>query len=61
MRGQRKTIRFDRYEEGIVIEGLNRVRTEQLRKGECAEFASDLILKVIRAPARKGRARDEAR
>jgi hypothetical protein len=57
----KKVIGFDAYEEGAVIEGLNKIRTEQIEKGECAEFVSDLMLKVIRAPTRKVRMRDEAR
>ena len=61
MKEGRKTVRFDPYEEGAVIDGLNRIRTERLEKGECTEFVGDLMLKIIRAPARKGKVRDEAR
>ena len=50
-----KVVRFDAYEEGAVIEGLNKIRTEQLDRGETADFVSDIILKIIRAPARKGK------
>jgi hypothetical protein len=56
-----KTVSLDAYEEGAVIEGLNKIRTEQLEKAGDAEFVSDLMLKIIRAPARKARIRDEAR
>jgi len=58
---EKKVIGFDAYEEGAVIEGLNKIRTEQIEKDECAEFVSDLMLKIIRTPARKARMRDEAR
>lgn len=63
MREQRKTIRFDPYEEGAVIEGLNKMRTEQLERDESADFVSELMLKILRSPARSGRVRirDEAR
>jgi len=61
MKEDKKTIRFDAYEEGAVIDGLNRIRTEQLEKDECTDFISSLMLKVIRAPVRKARIRDEAR
>jgi hypothetical protein len=60
-REEKKVIGFDAYEEGAVIEGLNKIRTEQLEKDECAEFVSDLMLKIIQAPTRKVRMRDEAR
>ena len=65
---EQKTVNLDAYEEGAVIEGLNRIRKEKLQKGECPEFVSDLMLKVIRTPPdtgrtarRGGRKRDEAR
>lgn len=63
MREHGKTIRFDAYEEGAVIEGLNKIRTEQLEKGECDEFVSDLMLKIIQSPPKGRRVwmRDEAR
>ena len=61
MKDEQKTVRLDIYEEGAVIEGLNKIRTEKLEKAECAEFVSDLMLKIIRAPAKKARRRDEAR
>ena len=52
---EQKTVNLDAYEEGAVIEGLNKIRTEQLEKDECAEFVSDLMLKIIKAPAKKSR------
>ena len=61
MKGEKKVIGFDAYEEGAVIEGLNKIRTEKIEKDECPEFVSELMLKIIRAPTKKGRMRDEAR
>ncbi|MDR0292784.1 MAG: hypothetical protein LBH95_01365 [Oscillospiraceae bacterium] len=61
MKEERKTVCLDASEEGAVIEGLNKIRTEQLDKNGDADFVSDLMLKIIRTPSRKGRARDEAR
>jgi len=58
---EKKVIGFDAYEEGAVIEGLNKIRTEQLEKDECTEFVSDLMLKIIQAPTKKVRIRNEAR
>jgi hypothetical protein len=58
---EKKTVNLDAYEEGAVIEGLNRIRTEKIEKSECTEFVSDLMLKIIRAPLRRARRRDEAR
>ena len=50
-----KAVDFDAYEEGAVISGLNKLRTEQLERGEPAGFVSEVMLKILRAPARKAR------
>ena len=59
--GRKKTIRLDSYEADVIIESLNRTRTERLESNKCADDASNLILKIVRAPERKVRKRDEAR
>ena len=61
MKEEQKTISLDIYEEGAVIEALNKIRTEQLENQKPANFVSDLMLKIIQAPAKKTRGRDEAR
>ncbi len=58
---EQKTVSLDAYEEGAVIEALNTIRTEKLKKDEDADFVSDLIIKIIHAPSKKVRVRDEAR
>ena len=59
---EQKTMKLDIYEEGAVIEGLNKIRTEKLQKDECADYVSQLMLKIIRTPTKKARVRnDEAR
>ena len=61
MKTETKTIRLDRYEEGAVITALNEYRNKELADKKCGEFTGDLILKIIKTPARKGRLRNEAR
>ena len=61
MREEQKTISLDVYEEGAVIEALNKIRTEYLENQKSADFVSDLMLKIIQAPAKKTKSRDEAR
>ena len=61
MREEQKTISLDVYEEGAVIEALNKIRTEQLENQKSADFVSDLMLKILQAPAKKTRGHDEAR
>ena len=53
-----KKVRFDIYEEGAVIEGLNKLRSEKLRKEECADFINELMLKIIRTPPKKEKVRN---
>jgi hypothetical protein len=50
---EHKNIPLDAYEEGAVIEGLNRLRSEQLSQGECADFVSGVMLKIIQTPSRR--------
>lgn len=61
MREEKKVIPIDTYEEGAVIEGLNKIRTEQLEQGKDTDFVNDLMLKIIRTRPKKVRNRDEAR
>ena len=58
---QRKTIHLDSFEEDVVIESLNRARTEQIDNDMSDEDISRLMLKILRTPVRKARRRDEAR
>jgi len=58
---EQKTLNLDVYEEGAVIEGLNRIRTEKLGNNECTDFVNKLLLKIIHTPSKKGRRRNEAR
>lgn len=61
MKEEQKMIALDEYEEGAVIEGLNKIRTERLEKDGKAEFVSDLMLKIIQTSPKKVKVRDEAR
>jgi hypothetical protein len=58
---KRKTIRLDGFEEDVVINSLNKVRTEQLKNNECDRDVSDIMLKIMKSKTRKARRRDEAR
>ena len=60
-REEKKSIDLDVYEEGAVIEALNDMRTKQLAEGKPTDVQNELILKIIHAPTRKARLRDEAR
>jgi hypothetical protein len=61
MREERKYISLDVYEEGAIIKALNEMRKRELSEGKPTDVENELILKIIHAPARKERRRDEAR
>ena len=58
---EKKYIGIDMYEEGAVIKALNEMRTKQLSEGRPTDVENELILKIIHAPTRKARIRNEAR
>ena len=58
---EKKYVGLDVYEEGVVIQALNDMRTKQLAEGRATDVENELILKIIRTPARKARIRNEAR
>jgi hypothetical protein len=61
MKDEKKYIGLDVYEEGAVIKALNEMRTKELAEGKSTDVENELILKIIHAPIRKARVRDEAR
>jgi len=61
MKKQRKMVELDAYEEGAVISTLNDMRSKEIAEKQSTDLVDDLILKIIRAPRRKERVRNEAR
>lgn len=61
MKDQRKFVGLDAYEEGAVISALNDMRSKGLAEKQSTDFVDGLILKIIRAPWRKERVKNEAR
>jgi hypothetical protein len=61
MRDEKVILELDRYEEGAIIKALNDMRTSRLAEGKPTDVENELLLKIIRAPAKKARIRDEAR
>jgi hypothetical protein len=61
MKEEKVVLELDAYEEGAVISGLNELRNKGIAERESTDFVDDLMLKVLHAPRRKVRARDEAR
>ena len=61
MREQQRIVGLDVYEEGAVITALNDMRNREIAEKKPADFTGDIILKIINAPVKKVKVRDEAR
>ena len=61
MKEEQRIISLDQYEEGAVITALNDMRNKDLKENKSTDFVDDLLLKILHAPQKKVRRRDEAR
>ncbi|MDR1320288.1 MAG: hypothetical protein LBK56_02525 [Gracilibacteraceae bacterium] len=61
MRDEKVILELDRYEEGAIIRALNDMRNKEIAEQNPTDSLNELLLKIIRAPAKKARIRDEAR
>ncbi|HCC34780.1 MAG TPA: hypothetical protein DEQ02_03780 [Ruminococcaceae bacterium] len=61
MKEEKVILELDPYEEGAVISALNELRNKELENQKPTDFVDDLLLKVLHAPQKKVRVRDEAR
>ena len=58
---EKRVLTLDRYEHGVVVNALNEKRNDLLEEERPTDIVDEVLLKVIDAPARKVRKRDEAR
>ena len=61
MKEEKRVLEFDKYEYGVVFHSLNDKRNELIKEQRPTDAVDDVLLKVIDAPAKKGRWRDEGR
>jgi len=61
MKEEQRIVALDPYEEGAVITALNDMRNKELEDEKTTDFVDDLLLKILHAPQKKVRVRDEAR
>lgn len=61
MKEEQRIVALDPYEEGAVITALNDMRNKELEDKKATDFVDDLLLKILHAPQKKVRVRDEAR
>lgn len=58
---EKRVLTLDRYEHGVVVNALNEMRNDLLEAERSTDIVDEVLLKVIDAPAKKVRKRDEAR
>jgi len=61
MKEEKHIVALDDYEERAVISALNDLRNKEIAGQKPTDFVDELLLKVIHAPQKKVRVRDEAR
>lgn len=57
----KRVLTLDRYEHGVVINALNEMRNDLLEEERPTDIVDEVLLKVIDAPTKKEKRRDEAR
>ena len=60
-RTEKRVLTLDRYEHGVVINALNEMRNDLLDGERPTDILDEVLLKVIDAPTKKEKRRDEAR
>ena len=60
-RTEKRVLTLDRYEHGVVINALNEMRNDLLEEERPTDILDAVLLKVIDAPTKKEKRRDEAR
>ena len=59
---EERVLTLDRYEHSVVVNALNEMRNDLLEEERPTDIVDEVLLKVIDAPAKKVRCRnDEAR
>lgn len=60
-RTEKRVLTLDRYEHGVFINALNEMRNDLLEEERPTDIVDEVLLKVIDAPTKKEKRRDEAR
>lgn len=60
-RTEKRVLTLDRYEHGVVINALNEMRNDLLEEERPTDILDEVLLKVIDAPTKKEKRREEAR
>ena len=60
-KGEKRILELDRYEHGVVINALNKMRNGLIGEKRPTDIVDEVLVKTIDAPSksRKGKCRDE--
>ena len=61
MKENRRIIDLDNYEEDVVVSALNDTRNDKIAENKSTDSVDDVILKILHAPVKKVKVRNEAR
>lgn len=59
MSEEKRVVTLTGYEHRVMVRGLTDCRNSAIRNGKTTEDVDELILKVIDAPMKRGRRRDD--
>ena len=55
---EKRILKLDRYEHGVVINALNEFRNDLIEENRATDAVDDVLLKAITAPAKKEKRND---
>ena len=61
MKNEKRILKLDKYEYGLVFDSLNDKRNELLKSNESTDFIDDVLIKVVNAPSRSRRDKEHER
>ena len=56
---EQRVLPLDRYENGVLVNALNEMRNDLLEEERPTDLVDEVLLKVIDAPAKKVRCRND--
>ncbi|MDL2289583.1 hypothetical protein LJB83_02335 [Clostridia bacterium OttesenSCG-928-F22] len=61
MKEEKRVLELDKYEYGVVFHSLNDMRNDLIKEERPTDAVDDVLMKVIDAPTKKEKKRDESR
>ena len=55
----KRILKLDKYEHGVLVNALNRFRTDLINEDQSTDAVDDVLIKAIDAPSRKEKRNSE--